>query len=209
VETGRHVLRLGVEREGVSWVPSAVKRNEPAPLLVLLHGAGGSARWAETQFENATSHGIIIVAPTSRGATWDGIGGRFGEDVGSVQRAMEFAAQRFTIDPARIAIGGFSDGASYALALGIANGNVFTHVLAFSPGFIPRAGERGKPRIFVSHGTQDTILPIDRTSRLIVPRLERNGYEVVYREFDGPHRVVPAIAQEAMGWFTAMARGAR
>jgi phospholipase/carboxylesterase len=39
---------------------------------------------------------------------------------------------------------------------------IFTHIIAFSPGFvIPGAGLRGKPRIFVSHGTADRILPID------------------------------------------------
>jgi hypothetical protein len=36
-----------------------------------------------------------------------------------------------------------------------------------------------------------------------VPELEGTGYEVRYREFDGPHVVPPAIAQEAVGWFAA------
>ena len=45
--------------------------------------------------------------------------------------------------------------ASYALSLGIANGNLFSHVLAFSPGFLAPAGQTGSPRICVSHGTQD------------------------------------------------------
>ena len=31
---------------------------------------------------------------------------------------------------------GFSDGASYALSLGAANGDLFTHIAAFSPGFM-------------------------------------------------------------------------
>ena len=106
------------------------------------------------------------------------------------------------VDPARIGIGGFSDGASYALSLGVANGDLFTHVLAFSPGFIARAGQRGKPRVFISHGTKDEVLPIDRTSRSIVPDLERRGYDVTYREFNGPHTVPADLAREAFGWFT-------
>jgi phospholipase/carboxylesterase len=36
-----------------------------------------------------------------------------------------------------------------------------------------------------------------------VPELEGAGYEVRYQEFDGPHVVPPAIAQEAVGWFAA------
>ena len=105
------------------------------------------------------------------------------------------------VDPARIGIGGFSDGASYALSLGVANGDLFTHVLAFSPGFIAPAVRRGKPRIFISHGTRDEVLPIDRTSRTIVPDLERRGYDVRYREFNGPHTVPADLAREAFGWF--------
>jgi phospholipase/carboxylesterase len=45
--------------------------------------------------------------------------------------------------------------ASYALSLGIANGNLFSHVLAFSLGFLAPASQTGSPRIFVSNGTQD------------------------------------------------------
>ncbi len=61
--------------------------------------------------------------------------------------------------------------------------------VAFSPGFTAPAGHRGKPPIFVSHGTRDKVLPIGASSRRIVPELERDGYEVHYREFDSPHTV--------------------
>ena len=56
------------------------------------------------------------------------------------------------------------------------------------------------PHIFVSHGTHDRVLPIDRCRRAIVPRLERAGYDVHYQEFDGPHTVPEAIAIEALDW---------
>ena len=106
--------------------------------------------------------------------------------------------ERFSVDPARVAVGGFSDGASYAL--GLRNGDVFTHLIAFSPGFVPRAGGRGRPAIYVSHGVSDSILPIDRCSRRIVPSLRRAGHAVRYREFDGGHTVPPEVAREAVAW---------
>ncbi len=65
--------------------------------------------------------------------------------------------------------------------------DLFTHVLAFSPEFLPLAESEGSPRIFVSHGTRDGWLPVYRCSRVIVPRLERAGYEIRYREFEGGH----------------------
>ena len=103
----------------------------------------------------------------------------------------------------RRAVVGFSDGASYALSLGPTNGDLFTRVIAFSPGFASPGARRGMPPVFVSHGTRDGVLPIERCSRRIVPRLEREGYEVCYREFDGPHTVPRSIAHEALGWFVA------
>src|SRR5204863_153021 len=77
----------------------------------------------------------------------------------------------------RLAIGGFSDGASYALSLGLANGDVFSYVIAFSPSFIVRAQGRAKrsptgtaitPLVYIAHGVSDNVLPIASTSRVIV-----------------------------------------
>jgi predicted esterase len=118
-----------------------------------------------------------------------------------IGRALEHTFSRYAVDPARLAIGGFSDGASYALSSGITNGDLFTHMVAFSPGFVAPAGHTGSPRVFVSHGTRDDVLPIDRCSRRIIPELERGGYDVLYREFDGGHTILPEIASEAIGWF--------
>ncbi len=81
------------------------------------------------------------------------------------------------------------------------HGGLFTHVLAFSPGFMAPARTEDSPRFFVSHGLRDTVLPIDRTSRRIVPRLEVAGYEVAYREFPDGHTVPPEIARDALAWF--------
>ena len=106
------------------------------------------------------------------------------------------------MDPARIAVEGFSDGASYALSIGITNGDLFTHVIAFSPGFMAPAGQEGAPRLYISHGVHDDVLPIDLCSHRIVPQVERAGYDVRYREFDGPHTVPDEIAREALAWFT-------
>src|SRR5919202_6240688 len=75
--------------------------------------------------------------------------------------------------------------------------------MAFSPGFVAPAPPRGRPRVFVSHGTADAVLPIDRCSRRIVPRLRQASYDVTYQEFEGPHTVPPEIAQAAVAWFLA------
>jgi phospholipase/carboxylesterase len=64
------------------------------------------------------------------------------------------------VDAGRLAVEGFSDGASYALSIGLTNGDLLTHVVAFSPGFASPVAYTGKPPVFVSHGTHDEVLPI-------------------------------------------------
>jgi phospholipase/carboxylesterase len=153
----------------------------------------------------ADDAGLVLVAISSRRATWDVLVDDYGVDVDHAARALRAASEKVHVDPGRLAIGGFSDGASYALSLGLTNGDVFGHVLALSPGFAAPAEAVGRPRCFVSHGTRDAVLPIDRCSRRIVPRLRSGGYDVTYREFDGGHEVPPAVAREAVDWFTGAA----
>ena len=199
---GLQPLALGAARDSYLYVPVGYRAERPVPLVLLLHGAGGHARQGLDLLRSlADAAGIILLAPASRDQTWDLlVGRRYGPDAAVIDRALEQTFSRYAIDPARLAIGGFSDGASYALSLGITNGDLFTHVLAFSPGFVAPAGQTGAPRIFVSHGTRDGVLPIDRCSRRIVPELRRGGYEVTYREFDGGDEISPAIAVGGVGW---------
>jgi phospholipase/carboxylesterase len=173
------------------------------PLLVLLHGATGSANGITGRldaFALARELKVAVLAPDSRGRTWDMIRGQFGPDVAFLDRALAKVFAEVAIDPKRVAVGGFSDGASFALSLGLQNGDLFTHVAAFSPGFFVSNERRGRAQYFVSHGRKDQILPIDTTSRRLVPVLEQAGYSVRYQEFDGPHTVPPAIAREAFEW---------
>jgi phospholipase/carboxylesterase len=204
---GLQPLMLGAARDSYLYVPVAYRTESSAPLVLLLHGAGGHARQGLELLRNlADATGIILLAPASRERTWDLlIDRRYGPDAIMIDRALEQAFSRYAIDPARLAIGGFSDGASYALSLGITNGDLFTHVLAFSPGFMAPAGRRGSPHVFVSHGTRDGVLPINSCSRKIVSQLQRADYEVRYREFDGGHTIPPEIALEAVHYFTQRA----
>nr|WP_282600109.1 PHB depolymerase family esterase [Patulibacter sp. SYSU D01012] len=184
------------------YVPA--EREEPSPLVVLLHGAGGAAEAGiELLREHADEHGLLLLAPDARRATWDRVRGTFGPDVAFVQRALQQLLARHPVDPRRVALGGFSDGASYALSLGLGNGDLFTHLIALSPGFAAPPVRVGRPRIFVSHGVEDEVLPIDRCSRRLVPMLREEGYDVRYEEFADGHAVPPWLAAEAVRWFAA------
>jgi phospholipase/carboxylesterase len=200
-KTGLHSLPLEKNREALIYVPQSYRSEKPSAFALMLHGAGGNAEHGIGLLRHlAEETGIIIAAPKSEKSTWDVIVGDYGADVGFIDRVLEYTFERYAIDASRLAVGGFSDGASYALSLGITNGRLFSHIIAFSPGFMAPARQAGAPRIYISHGTEDRVLPIDRCSRRLAPQLNRAGYEVVYREFNGPHTIPPDIARESAQW---------
>jgi phospholipase/carboxylesterase len=202
VGAGLHLLGLDQPKDGVFYVPATYSAERPAPLILMLHGGGGhGSRSIRSLTALADTHGVVLLAPDARLQSWDFLYGDYGPDVAFIDRALELIFARLVIDVHHLAINGFSDGASYALSLGLGNGDLFSHVIAFSPGFMAPARHQGTPKIYVSHGTHDDVLPIDRCSRRIVPQLEHGRYEVRYHEFEGPHTVPAAIAQEAIEWF--------
>ena len=201
---GVHRLQLNGRRDGLLYVPAGHDATRPAPLVVLLHGAGGSgANILPVLQPLAAQDDLLVLAPDSRDRTWDLLIDGYGPDVAFLDRALAWTFARYAVDPACLAIGGFSDGASYALSLGLDNGDLFAAILAFSPGFMAPERQVDAPRIFISHGTDDHVLPIARCSRRIVPQLQRAGYTVRYEEFPGPHTVPPHLAAAAVAWFLA------
>lgn len=187
-------LHLGAPRDGFLYVPTGHDLTRPLPLLVLLHGSGdGSAFWTRPEFgieRLADERGLILLAPDSRSVSWDVVLQRsFGADAQFIDRALHQAFGLCLVDPSRVGLAGFSDGATTALSLGLANGDLFSQLGGFSPGFVSEGSRVGKPRIFVSHGTRDTVFPIANTGRPIVSKLRQSGYQVEFQEFDGPHTV--------------------
>ena len=172
----------------------------PAPLVVWFHGAGGNATRSLPALEDvAARHRSLLLVPSSRGSTWDLLTGALGRDVGAVDVAL---AHVFASCPVtRVAFAGFSDGGSYALSIGLASGDLAEAVLAFSPGFLAPPAVVGRPRCWVAHGTQDTVLPVDRCGRRVVEQLRRAAYDVRYEEFVGGHVVRPDLLDAAFRWW--------
>ncbi|WP_157802289.1 alpha/beta hydrolase [Diaminobutyricimonas aerilata] len=166
---------------------------------MLLHGSGSDPQSVlRLLHDEAERRGMLVLAPKSMAYTWDAILGGVGPDIRSIQEALDWMAERFRLDRARIMLSGFSDGASYALTVGLVNGDVFSRIGAFSPGFLLPGPRTGRPSIFVSHGLADPVLPIDRCSRVLVPGLIADGYEVDFREFADGHTVPREMVAAAL-----------
>lgn len=200
---GLQILFPESRRKSYFYVPINYDPDKPVPLAIMLHGSGGNAKQGLPLLrEFADQWNLLLLAPASQDYTWDIIAGNsYGKDVIFLDEALEYLFERYVIDTRHLAIGGFSDGASYALSVGISNGDLFTHIIAFFPGFYYTVVERGRPGIFISHGISDPVLPINPCSRRIVPQLHRKGLTVVYQEFEDGHVIPPTVAQTAVKWF--------
>lgn len=186
----------------------------PRPLLVALHGAGGEpanvlAAWRAL----ADAHGIVLLIPRSVRGTWDmvedlrsrlgaemNVQPRFGKDLQAIDEALADLFARAAIDPKRIGVVGFSDGASYALSVGTANPGLFATVIALSPGHSFAARYDKGQRIFIAHGERDQVLPFSN-ARAIAARLRGRGMTVTFEPFDGRHEVPPEIRDKAIAFF--------
>jgi phospholipase/carboxylesterase len=197
---GEYALRLGNGRTARMRVTQG-SGTGPRGLILAFHGAGGSAPEGLFVFRGAWKvPGLVLVAPAALGNTWSALHRRKDLDLATVNRSLAEAWRRCRIDRRRVAVGGFSDGATYALSVGLQNGDVFRSVLALSPGGLLDVERRGKPRVFIGHGRRDDVLPIGR-SEATVRTLRSSGYRVTYKRFDAGHEVTPAISSAAVRWY--------
>ena len=203
--------------DGAIAYRSATLPDGPRPLLILLHGAGEPPEMLVDAFRAAADErGLILLAPKSAGDTWDAIGavkqlrttptGRdaerlFDGDATRVESAMREIGQRTTIATKQIVIGGHSDGASYALSLGLWNPRLFRGIMALSPGGLlaPEDKDRGQ-RVFIAHGRSDRVVAIQHDEQLIAEPLTAAGLNVRFRSFDGGHRINPASISEGLAF---------
>jgi phospholipase/carboxylesterase len=117
--------------------------------------------------------------------------------------------QRIGTGPGQTLLGGFSMGSvmSYALGLG-ADRPAPAGVLAFSgfvptvPGWQPDLAGRPELRVFVAHGRNDPIMPVEfaRSAREL---LVAGGLDVEYHESDVAHTIDPAHVPAAIAWLDA------
>ncbi len=134
--------RLGLSdegRDGTLYIPKSYKPGTKMPLLIMLHGFSG---WGDNQrslFALAEELGFIVITPESRDITWGKEAPGFDQDVRYIGAAFRHVGSIVNIDFDRVALGGQSDGAGYALTMGLAYGDTFNHVIVLAGGGLDRA----------------------------------------------------------------------
>jgi predicted esterase len=205
--TGSAALGLTVplsatNAEAFLYVPAGYQASTPAPLILMLHGEGQTAFNAVSLFQpHADAAGLVLLAVDSAGTTWDAISQDvYGGDLDFMNAALTAVFKIVNVDPARIAVEGFSDGASYALAMGLTNGNFFSHVISFSAFLILRNAPDGRAKFFMAHGLDDTQAAITQIGDVLEATLVNEGYNVDYVRFSGGHEVPDGVVQQAIAW---------
>lgn len=199
---GRHGLAFAEGREAVLVVPEDLPADAPLPLLVMFHGAGGEAnRVLPHLVAHARARRFLLLAPQSMYPTWDIVVGGHGPDLERLDGALSSVAGHFRLDPARLAFAGFSDGGSYALSLGLTNGDVASHVIGLSAGFVNAFTQTGAPRVFLAHGRSDSQLPIQTSAHPHARQLLESGCDLTLLPFDGDHVIVPWVVARAVEFF--------
>ncbi len=204
---------FGISANGADaavFVPASYDAATPAPLLVLLHGAHQQGRELLAAFRReAEAQGAIVIAPNSQRSTWDLIdsyarngaeGMGFGADVGRIDGLLAEVFAGYAIDPDRVAIAGFSDGASYALSLGLNNTGLFGSIAAIAPGLLSSWPADARTRILLVHGQRDRVLPVELSRDGLAPQLRAAGLEVEVSIHDGGHVLTDQIILDTFAW---------
>lgn len=195
------------------------------PLLIALHGSGGSPVNFDPLWEKHAAAQCIFAAPegpypfpgqqgVSMGRSWYLLvkDRRIWElaDPLAVQAVMATVAElkaSYKVGPVYIL--GFSQGASLAYQAALGHPEVFSGVLAVA-GVFPeesiRAAEleraRDSLRVFIAHGSRDPKVP-PRQSETARALLEKAGFQVSFQAFKGGHAIPPGLFRQALDWIGA------
>jgi len=151
-------------------VPSSYVDNMPTPLVIVLHGYTGTAESMETLTgftAKSDKEGFIVVYPQGLVQRWNvGFGSlKFDtDDVGFINELINRLEQKYAIDPNRIYVTGFSNGAMMAYLLGAALSDkiaaiapVAGSVGAMMNNVLEIIPDPSQPvSVIVFHGTADT-----------------------------------------------------
>ncbi|UQV18634.1 hypothetical protein MU852_01530 [Brevundimonas albigilva] len=192
---GAHSLPFGGGTENLHLdrrdaVLFASENRDPAavtPLILALHGAGQvGLDMIEPLRALARRRGFAVLAPTARGDSWRLRHGPVGLDAAFIDLSLQTAFDRLAVDPARIAVLGMSDGASYALSLGLANGDLFSDVIAMEPLRFRTPTTVGASRYFISIGRRDEVSGLVNVVQM-ADDLKAQGFDVELAEHGGGH----------------------
>jgi polyhydroxybutyrate depolymerase len=159
-----------IQRTYLLHIPASIDHNTPAPLVFVLHGAGGQgAGFARhTGFSRlADEKGFIVIYPDGVRRRWnDGrSAGPSQDDVGFIRSLLDTLEAEFPIDNRRVYATGISNGAMFSYRLACELPGVFAAIApvagALPAELEPRCTQADPVAIAAFQGTADRFVPYD------------------------------------------------
>jgi predicted esterase len=194
------------------FVPTNYSPSKKYPLVVLLHGAGGD----ETDFieayrglwpKLAEERGYILASVNGRGP----LSGYTRESGGEqdVLDVMEMVKQRYSVDPAKVFIGGHSMGGGGTWKIGFAYQDKFAGFIPIAPaGNNPALMKDLKKPVMLVCGVKDALVPV-AGCRAVAAKAKELSAPVKYSEYpEGDHLSVAVMAvPDIFNWLDQQTKG--
>ena len=194
--------------QGFLLVPASIEPTRGYPLLTVFHGAGRQDELLVRAYRDEPARrDALFFIPRSTSPTWDLLIGEDRPDLDFLEYAYAEIYRRIPVDHGRQALIGYSDGASYALAVGLSNPRLFSAVMGWAAGFVvfdksAVSPTDARPRILLEHGTRDPVFPFREVALRNCAILRQLGYEVELRvDEGGAHWPSRAFQPAALDWF--------
>ncbi|HEY0784217.1 MAG TPA: alpha/beta fold hydrolase, partial [Thermoanaerobaculia bacterium] len=137
------------------YVPQSLDPTKPPPLIVFLHGAGGTPEYYEPYLRDAAEGaGAVLAVPKSSSSVGWGIG----NDEAIVAASRDRVAAEVAADANRISIAGHSAGGAYAYLLAYGEASHYSAVFTLSAPYyaVPSVADPAyKAPIRMYYGTDD------------------------------------------------------
>ncbi len=177
--------------------------DDPAPLVIALHGFGGRpsgypAMWGPA----ARAEGAFVACPHGMGTTDTGFFWRDEDEATAiVEVTLDWAAARHPIDTDRVVLTGFSQGGGMALVVGFSRPELFRGVIPMAHGFepvldAPPPARTGAPRFYLMVGAFDDHIDDVRAA---ARALEAAGYATAMRVYPKAGHTYPRFRDHELG----------
>lgn len=172
-------------------VPAGYEKTRPAPLVIALHGYGGTAEEMIEHWRGAADKaGAILAAPRAVSGAPDGgyAWCSVEEAESAVRQTLDFVGQRYNVDEERVVLGGFFQGGFMAYNVGLRRPQQFCGIIPvagrYDPALAspPDAAAGRLPRFCILVGADDRVADGNRRA---ARSLTDAGAAVELRVFEG------------------------
>lgn len=180
LQTGLKIKSNGKDYSYALYHPEKSPEGTPLPMVIVLHGMGGSGDTTLSKWAQRLKNEFIVVCPSyPMGAWW----ARPAEDM--VLALMDHVRSQYNVDANRVFLAGLSNGAIGVYTIGMFYPDRFAGLVPIAGSITPRfmnflVNLRNTP-IYMIQGAHDPIFPI-QLSRRVNKILTDMRYPSVYRE---------------------------